>query len=758
MSWIECPNTVDEMKNRTGHVDNDHVVEINQMTKQNNQSAFTKHLHETHRIFVQSLNPSLKKFFEGLNDFFFDMAEQASSNALQTQYFAAIGDTRKNKDELTRQFAKNVNVIFQKFKSKDFVYFIENDGQKEQSAKQKKSLTLIKEDDLDQKLAINNVIAKISQHYHEELFMLNERYSELVGMGGEIDNHANPIGPDAIVNAFALSLKVLKSENNIKLMIIKLFEKNMVESLGPAYRMVNKYFKKSGILPEIKFEVKQQPSAGHAMNNSINYLAHALSEEDENYKKIANILQHDREQAPQVSYSAESIVQFSQLTDALDQIKVELLTDQELESKQSISPLELKDELIKKLKSLKAMSKNQQLNADDENIIDLVGEMFQFLVEDRNLPETIQLVLSKLQLPYLQIALKDETFFSDKHNNARQLLNIMAESSIGWSPEIDDNQVFLNKIKEIVGFILKNHEKNINYEKLIERFIRFDQKLKKRSAIAERRTSQTVSGRERLNVAKNRTAEVLKKHLKNQKVPKLVREILLKPWANVLILSELRKEDSPDLLKKHQDFVRQLVAATNPDNEQKLSNKAITALCEEMVEGLKLVAYDVKDLREKSQEMQDCLAEINGHRKPKKPLDFIDPKEILKLSKEFNRESSVGDLIANPDLSMEPPPGLELIEDEAQAAASSLKLGEWIEINSKKKPQRVKLSWVSPISGKMLFVDAKGAKVIDLFPIELADQLRNDQSRLLQQVPIMDRAMSSIAEKMKQRKAAAANK
>ena len=293
---------------------------------------------------------------------------------------------------------------------------------------------------------------------------------------------------------------------------------------------------------------------------------------------------------------------------------------------------------------------------------------------------------------------------------------------------------------------------------MIERFIRFDQKLKKRSSIAERRTSETVSGRERLNLAKNRTAEVLKKHLKDQKVPKLVREILLKPWANVLILSELRKDDAPDLLAKHQDFVRQLVSATNPNNDQKLSNKAIKALCEEMVEGLKLVAFDVKDLREKSQEMQACLEEINGLRKPDKPLDFIDPKEILKLSKEFNRDSSVGELIENPDLSMEPPPGMELIDDDAQEAASSLKLGEWIEINSKKKPQRVKLSWVSPISGKMLFVDAKGAKVIDLFPIVLADQLRKNQSRLLQQVPIMDRAMSSIAEKMKQRKAAAAGK
>ncbi len=753
MCALNVDTTAGEMNKNTENVTKDNVVEINQMTKQNDQSAFTKHLHETHRIFVQSLNPRLKSFFEGLNDFFFDMAEKAENNAIQNQYFAAIGDTRKNKTELTRQFAKNVNVIFQKFKSKDFVYFIENDEQTDQT---KKALTLIKEDDLDQKLAINNVIAKISQFYHEDLYMLNERFSELVEMDGEVDNHANPIGPDAIVNAFALSLKVLKSENNIKLMIIKLFEKNMVESLGPAYRMVNKYFKKNGVLPDIKFEVKQQPSAGHAMNNSINYLAHALSEEDENYKKIANILEHDREQAPQQSYSSENIVQFSQLTDALDQIKVELLSDQELESKQSISPIELKDELIKKLKSLKAMTENQQINVADERTIDLIGEMFQFLVDDRNLPETIQLVLSKLQLPYLQIALKDETFFSDKHNNARQLLNIMAESSIGWSPETDDKSVFLKKIKEIVGFILKNHEKSINYEKLIERFIQFDQKLKKRSLIVERRTSEKVSGRERLSLAKNDTAEVLKKNLKGQKVPPLVREILLKPWANVLILSELRKQDSPELLFKHQDFVRKLVNAANPNNHVKRSDEAIKDLCNEMIEGLKLVAYDVKDLREKAKEMQTCLEKINGVRTSEDPVDFIDPKQILKLSKEFNRESSVGALIAKPDLSMVPPKGIKEVDDKFHKASQNVKLGEWIEINSKKKPQRVKLSWVSPISGKMLFVNAKGAKVIDLFPVELAAKLRKKEFHLLQQIPILDRAMSSIAKKMKKKKKTAA--
>jgi hypothetical protein len=711
---------------------------------------FAKHLHEIHRLFVQFLNPRLKKFYDGLNDFFFDLAEAARNNDQQTQYFAAIGDTRKNNTELMRMFAKNINIIFQKFKNHDHKYFVE---QAEQTEQDRKTLTLVKEDDLDQKLAISNVTGKISQIHHEELYLLNQRFAELAATD-EIDNTSNPIGPEAIVNAFALSLSVLKSENNIKLIIIKLFEKNMVEALGPAYKLVNKYLKKKGILPEIKFEVKHSSSPANQVNNSINYLAQALSETDENYKKIADILHTDREQVQQQAageggdYSPAKIIEFSQLSNALDQIKVELLSDQELESKQSISPLELKDELLKKLKSLKALSKKTKINEADERTIDLIGELFQFLVEDRNLPETIQLVLSKLQLPYLQIALKDETFFSDKKNNARQLLNIMAQASIGWTPETDDKGQFLNKIKEIVSFILKNHEKNINYEKLITRFIQFDQQVRKKTLIVERRHSEKMSGRERLNKAKVEAAKVLKSQLKDRKVPDSIRGLLLKPWANVLVLSQLRAKESPKLLKKYQKFVADIIKAANPDKPKKTSKLVIENICGVMAEGLKLVAFQEQELADKTKEIKQLLMQINGLSKTNKHLAYINPEDVLLLSKEFNKQSSVADYINNDDDPTEAPADIEVVQDEFQAAAMDIKVDDWIEVYGEDRIQRLKVSWISPISGKLLFVNGKGGRVMDLFREELAEKFRNQECRSLQQIPLMDRALKSIAKKM----------
>ncbi|MEZ5470921.1 MAG: DUF1631 family protein [Marinicella sp.] len=707
---------------------------------------FAKHLHEIHRVFVQFLNPRLKKFYDGLNDFFFDLAEAARTNDEQTQYFAAIGDTRKNKTELMRQFAKNINIIFQKFKDLDLVYFVElSERTKEDELK----LTLVKEDDLDQKIAINNVTGKISQIYHEELYLLNERLANMSGLD-EIDNQSNPIGPDAIVNAFALSLSVLKSENRIKLIIIKLFEKKMVESLGPVYKLVNKYLKRNNILPEIKFQVKHKSSQNNQVHNSINYLANALSETDENYKKIANILNHDRDVSganiQQADYSPEKIVEFSQLSDALLQIKTELLSEEQLESKSSISPLELKDELLKALKRLKAQTGKSKINEADEKTIDLIGQLFQFLVEDRNLPETIQLVLSKLQLPYLQIALKDSTFFSDKKNNARQLLNVMAQASIGWSPELDDKGVFLDKIKEIVAFIIKNHEKDINYEKLITRFIQFYQKHSKKAAIAERRHSEKMSGRERLSKAKVEAAKVLKQALKDQKVPDEVRALLLQPWANVLVLSELRKKDSPKILKKYQKFVFDIVQFANPDKQKASSKIQIEQLCESMKAGLDLVALPEQELENMVKKTKKTLLQINGHSKTNKHLAYIDPEEILQLSKEFNKESSVAEFMQTDHDPTQDPETANDSKDEFYKQAMEAKVEDWFEFTTEEGIKRIKISWISPVSGKLLFVNGKGGREMDLFRIELADKLRKEQCRSLQQLPLIDRAMQSIAD------------
>ena len=79
-----------------------------------------------------------------------------------------------------------------------------------------------------------------------------------------------------------------------------------------------------------------------------------------------------------------------------------------------------------------------------------------------------------------------------------------------------------------------------------------------------------------------------------------------------------------------------------------------------------------------------------------------------------------------------------------------MKTGEWVEFITDGDDEniRAKLSWISPISHKLLFVNSRGVKVTDKSLDELANDLRTGNAEVLQQIPIFDRAMKAIAKQM----------
>jgi hypothetical protein len=63
--------------------------------------------------------------------------------------------------------------------------------------------------------------------------------------------------------------------------------------------------------------------------------------------------------------------------------------------------------------------------------------------------------------------------------------------------------------------------------------------------------------------------------------------------------------------------------------------------------------------------------------------------------------------------------------------------------------ERAKLSWISPISSKYLFVNRKGLKVSDKTMFALAAEIRRGGAVLLEEVPLFDRALDAIVERLK---------
>jgi hypothetical protein len=90
-------------------------------------------------------------------------------------------------------------------------------------------------------------------------------------------------------------------------------------------------------------------------------------------------------------------------------------------------------------------------------------------------------------------------------------------------------------------------------------------------------------------------------------------------------------------------------------------------------------------------------------------------------------------------------------EDEAQGAdehsrmASGLKEGAWVEFRDREDDRtQARLSYISPLKGTYLFVNRQGRKVAEYSLYQLAREFRCGNAQVIDGVPLIDRAMSSL--------------
>ncbi|HHL32202.1 MAG TPA: DUF1631 family protein, partial [Oceanospirillales bacterium] len=460
-------------------------------------------------------------------------------------------------------------------------------------------------------------------------------------------------------------------------------------------------------------------------------------------------------------------IDMGSMLNALSILQGDLFNKVKKDEYTSKSPTEIKEDLIKQLHKLDADSKDKKVKQKDEDTIDLVGMLFQFIVDDRNLPDAIQVLLAKLQIPYLKIALQDRNLFADKSHPARALLDRLSLASVGWNEESDKKLQFIKKIESITHQILELDEYSFEiFEDIQNNFNKFIAKLKKKSDVVQKRTKEKSFGQDKINQAKEESAKLLVKKMTNKQMPILIRDILLGEWSNVLILMYLRHTtDSSQYIEKVH-FVDQIIqyAQENTEgSENKVTNDDIKQLSKVYAKGLKLVAFNSKELIDKQHILVKCLTGIHHLDTENTPLDtkkidLIPPEEILKLSEIRKQKHEIVNYIEEIIEPSNEKEQYEDIKDDSAEIIANLKTGTWLEFSREGNTAvRAKLSWISPITGKYLFVNSRGLKITDKTDLALAAGLRDKTIRVLQQVALFDRALSAIASKLKKEEPATKN-
>ncbi|HEX7732958.1 MAG TPA: DUF1631 family protein, partial [Rhodanobacter sp.] len=408
---------------------------------------------------------------------------------------------------------------------------------------------------------------------------------------------------------------------------------------------------------------------------------------------------------------------------------------------------QLKEQLLGQLAALRG-ARPSHVASIDEDTIDLVGMLFEFILDDQTLPAEMQVMLARLQIPYLKAAILDRKLFAHRQHPARRLLDALAEQAKGWSPESDRDGRLHDKVKSIVDQLLHEFDDDLGiFERLLLDLQQFHEMNRRRSELAEQRVAESTRGREKLEQARRRAAREIVDRIDGRKLPPLVHEVLARAWANHLVLVLLRQGEESAEFRDGLRFVDDFIASTRPAHDAAARQQLrhlLPGIERSLRHGLANVAFQPQDIERLLAQLRDWYGQQLGE-----PAHDAAPAASAVAA----IPESIQPIVVPP---AEPD---ELPEESVPVATDSpewrqveaLQPGVWLEFQLPDEPMvRAKLSWISPMSGRYLFVNRRGLKVADYAPQELAVLLAGGHAQVLATNALFDRAMSAIVSRLRQ--------
>jgi uncharacterized protein DUF1631 len=754
-------------------------------------------------ISQKRINGLVSTLFENVDDALFDLAERAGSNAVQTEYFDGMREVRKKRQLVER--------VFQEQASKNFGEFAEGKlkpVRPEAAPIANAGLSLVDDTELEESLAVSSMVSKAENRLQRSLYQINQRLGVIIG-GGKVEDANNPIGPAVLGQAFRGAVKELEVNVQVKLIIYKLFDRYVMAGLEPLYEEVNIELIRAGVLPQIRHVLPQgsRPMPGPAgggggmpgmpgapgMPGSMapaGYYDPAAAElQAELYNTVRNLLasRHGGRMAGDYTGGAGGGMGGGQGLSP-----TELLSALTILQSQSSQPRgdfadaahavqQLKQELLEQVNKLSGESK-PHVSSADEDTIDLVGMLFEFILQDRNLPAEIQALLGRLQIPYLKVAILDKHLFAQKTHPARRLLDALADAGKSWSEESDKDRRLHDRIRLVVEAILTDFDDDVAiFDRELENFAGFMEQYHRRAEIAEQRAAEATRGREKLQDARRIAAREILARIEERNLPPVVHAVLSRPWANYLVLTLLRQGENSDEWKNALRFADEFVWSALPktnDLERTRLRALLPQLEKALRHGLATVAYHDNDVKQLMQELSQFYQRLlDGQKVEVKtakevitagasaampPANTSDaaaaPAEAVAAAPAAPAtHSPVEEIVLNTSTEETSPEENYSEDDEFLKTARDIKVGTWVEFaDDEGNRERAKLSWISPISSKYLFVNRRGLKVCDKTVFALAAEMRRGSTIVLEEVPLFDRALDAIVARLRTAQADAA--
>lgn len=743
-------------------------------------------VHSVHEKSKQALLTLLKSFFDRTDDSLFELADKALSNQEQNLYFDSMREVRVQRRGIEQRFSIAIDSAFSQLG-----YSEEDAGQ---GSINPDELSVVGTEDLEEMMAVDTSVGRAFQEYGDVLQDISARLDSVVLARVSAKN--NPLSPKVLYDAFTQEARALKIGIKAKLVLFKLFDRVVIDRLGEIYKSAIDTLDRFGVAASIPASTPShsQNMAGasqYGRRQSDQYNIPQMPSQNSNGNlnpEVLSTLQSMLGAKPDMSQASPAT---NASVKAAESELIQLLT-----RIQQMPTVRNSDVAVNVRSLLGQLEKTSGTSASighvDDQVMNLVNLLFDFILEDRNLAAPMKALLSRMQIPIIKVAVADKSFFTQGGHVARRLLNELATAAIGWTGDIAGakSDPLYRKIDEIIKQLTQEFETDVSiFEELLTEFSVFQEKEKKRAEVLERRTIDAEDGKAKAEVARTTVALEIELRTLDVDLPKVVERLIHEAWKNVMFVTVLKHGFDSDEWRTYLQVLDDLLWSIQPPDSMQHRQQLIQlvpVLLKKLRVGLDSISYnpfEMSDLfksleqihiacirgrvqqpekkdaakKQASVQSQKTATVVAAPIKPKKP----EPEPASSMPKV--PEPTLHDLARGMQISEAkqeelpkeeeaPAPATEVVFQEALAPdnpymkqVKKFSQGMWFDmLDDKGVNIRCRLAAYIKPSGKYIFVNRSGMKVAEKTQEDLAIALRDDKLSMLDNTMLFDRALETV--------------
>jgi len=724
---------------------------------------------------LRRLPALLQGVLEQADDALFDFAQRSGSSLEQQQFFDAMREVRRERRAIERRFADAIDDTFG---------HPDEGGTAGGRAAQ---LSLVDADSLEEQLACEQLATAAGKRQRELLHQIDSRLRLAIGAGPGTFGLAPPWARQ-VADAFRGALGPLELTIRARLVLYKLFERGLIPAYADLLDAFDRQLQQAGLAiarpiatparprprpataaraaATADAGIESAPSASRADSDPTSDAAangvigtaparRSVEIDEELYVVMREALaahwrQHpSRSDGGRTSSTGSRPLPRHSALDALSRLQAEpprAILDALDDPHAALGEI-LGRELMRQAQGLGLADGNATLQEQDAQALALVGMLFDVLLTQRSYHRDVRRQFLRLSVPYAKAAMLDPRMFALKSHPARRLLDTLTEAGDGNLGESIAERDLLSKVGDVVDRLLAGFNEDVAIFAELDAEIRqFLEQYQRRIELAEKRAAEAQRGRERLDQARQRAAAELTRLIDGRDLADgPLARFLRDPWTHHLAIVELRDGSDSERYRAALDAGRTLAAArgwTNPDMDALDALKPVLGdvLASSGVQGGNAAAT-----------LDRLFADLREASAPGAGAQIV-----------FHAQAGVSEVGVRDDDAAEPcadhaelPPAAM---DDANAAdhdqlarVRELAVGDWVEfVADDGNAVPAKLSWISPISSRLLFVNRRGVRHCVASLDELAAMLADGRLLLRSDESAFGRAMLQVLGRLRQ--------